>query len=100
MRCLYLPDRDVDLLRKAVDVPALSPGWQQSFTELLAAHESSTGATAPPIGVEPGWSGFRRLRVAGTHHESAAIMSIRFEAADAHAAAGSATGPVPDAASS
>ena len=79
---LYLPDRDVDQLRKAVDVPALSPGWQQSFTELLAAHENSTGATAPPIGVEPGWSGFRRLRVAGTHRESAAIMSIRLEAAD------------------
>ena len=67
-------------LRKAVDVPALSPGWRQSFTELLAAHETSTGATAPPIGVEPGWSGFRPLRVAGTHRESAAIMSIRFEA--------------------
>ena len=79
---LYLPDRDVDQLRKAVDVPALSPGWQQSFTELLAAHENSTGATAPPIGVEPGWSGFRRLRVAGTHRESAAIMSIRLGAAD------------------
>ena len=79
---LYLPDRDMDRLREAVDVPALSPGWQQSFNELLAAHETSIGATAPPIGVEPGWSGFRPLRVAGTHHESAAIMSIRFEAAD------------------
>ena len=79
---LYLPDRDMDLLRKAVDVPALSPGWQQSFTDLLAAHESSTGATTPPIGVEPGWSGFHRLRVAATHRESAAIMSIRFESED------------------
>ena len=79
---LYLPGRDVDLLRKAVDVPALSPGWQQSFAELLAAHDNPAAATAPPIGVEPGWSGFRRLRVAGTHLESAAIMSIRFEAAD------------------
>src|SRR5690349_5210953 len=27
---LYLPDRDVDRLRKALDIPALSPGWQQS----------------------------------------------------------------------
>jgi MOSC domain-containing protein YiiM len=79
---LYLPDRDIDLLRKAVDVPALSPGWLQSFTDLLAAHESSTGATTPPIGVEPGWSGFRWLRVAATHRESAAIMSIRFESED------------------
>ena len=77
---LYLQDRDIGVLRKAVDVPALSPGWQQSFAELLAAHDGAAGATAPPIGVEPGWSGFRRLRVAETHRESAAIMSIRFEA--------------------
>jgi ferredoxin-NADP reductase/MOSC domain-containing protein YiiM/ferredoxin len=77
---LYLPDRDVELLRKAVDVPELSPGWQQSFNDLLGADQSSTGATEPQIGVDPGWSGFRRLRVAGVHHESASIMSIRFEA--------------------
>ncbi len=79
---LYLPDRDIDLLRKAVDVPALSPGWQQSFADLLAGHGTSTGAAAPPIGVEPGWSGFRRLRVASTRRESGTIMSIRFEAED------------------
>lgn len=79
---LYLPGRDTDLLRKAVDVPALSPGWQQSFNDMLAAQDGPDGASAPPIGVEPGWSGFRRLRVAGTHRESAAIMSILFEADD------------------
>ncbi len=79
---LYLPDRDTEMLRKSVDVSALSPGWQQSFNELLAAHESSTVATGPPVGVEPGWNGFRRLRVADTHHESDSIMSIRFEAED------------------
>ena len=28
----------MELLRKAVDVPALSPGWQQSFRDMLAAH--------------------------------------------------------------
>src|SRR5215510_2202691 len=32
---LYLPDRDIERLRAAVDIPALSPGWQQSFRELL-----------------------------------------------------------------
>ena len=37
---LYLPDRNVEQLRKIVDVPALSPGWQQSFNEMLAAHET------------------------------------------------------------
>ena len=79
---LYLPDRDMDKLRKIVDVPALSPGWQQSFHDMLAAHESATAPTAPPIGVEPGWSGFRRLRVAATQRESPTVLSIEFEAVD------------------
>jgi ferredoxin-NADP reductase/MOSC domain-containing protein YiiM len=79
---LYLPDRDTDMLRKSVDLPALSPGWQQSFNELLAADESSTAATGPPTGVEPGWDGFRQLRVAAIHPESDSIMSIWFAAED------------------
>ncbi len=69
---LYLPHRDIDLLRKSVDVPALSLGWQQSFTDLLTDHQDVT----------PGWSGFRRLRVTATQRESASIMSIRFAADD------------------
>jgi len=73
---LYLPERDSALLRKAVDVPALSPSWQQSFSDLLAADLRFASVTAP------GWDGFRRLRVTGTHHESPAIMSIRFAAED------------------
>ncbi len=63
---LYLPGRDPDLLRAAVDVPALSPGWQQSFRELLA----------PPAPAAPGWDGFRPLRVAGMVAESATISSV------------------------
>lgn len=70
---LYLPDRDVGMLRKAVDVPALSPGWQQSFAELLAAAQDN---------VEPGWHGFRTLRVAQTRRESAAVLSVELEASD------------------
>ena len=79
---LYLPDRDVGMLRKAVDMPALSPGWQQSFAELLAAQDNPLGATPPPFGVEPGWHGFRTLRVAQTRRESAAVLSIELEASD------------------
>ncbi|WP_123026463.1 MOSC and FAD-binding oxidoreductase domain-containing protein [Mycolicibacterium stellerae] len=79
---LYLPDRDSDLLREAVDVPALSPGWQQSFNDLLAADQDASGVTEPVLGVQPGWSGFRPLRVTGVHRESPSIMSIRFEADD------------------
>ncbi len=40
--------------RGAVDIPALSPGWQQSFRDLLAGEDKA----------EPGWPGFRPLRVA------------------------------------
>ncbi len=79
---LYLPNRDVGMLRKAVDVPALSPGWQQSFAELLAAEDNPSGATPPPVGVEPGWHGFRTLRVAQTRRESAAVLSVELEASD------------------
>ena len=79
---LYLPDRDTDQLRKIVDVPALSPGWQQSFRDMLAAHEISAAPTAPPIGVEPGWTGFRPLRVAATHRESPTVLSIQLEPDD------------------
>jgi ferredoxin-NADP reductase/MOSC domain-containing protein YiiM len=77
---LYLPDRNIERVAKAVDVPALSPGWQQSFRDMLAAHAAAP--TTPPIGTEPGWSGFRPLRVSATHHETDDVLSIRLEPAD------------------
>ena len=79
---LYLPDRNMAQLREAVDVPALSPGWQQSFRDMLYEHETSTAATAPPIAAQPAWTGFRPLRVSATQRESATVMSIRLEADD------------------
>ena len=79
---LYLPNRDIDQLRKIVDVPALSPGWQQSFRDLLTAHDNDAPQTAPSIGVEPGWNGFRSLRVSAVCRESARVLSIRMKAGD------------------
>jgi ferredoxin-NADP reductase/MOSC domain-containing protein YiiM len=64
---LYLPERDTAKLRVALDIPALSPGWQQSFHDLLA------GAVGPP---EPAWSGFRALRVVKVVAESPTVASI------------------------
>lgn len=69
---LYLPGRDHDALRKAVDIPALSPGWQASFRDLLA--EQAT----PPVG----WRGFRPLRVARVVPESTTVASIHLAADD------------------
>ncbi len=51
---LYLPGRDVAKLRLATTIPALSPGWQGSFRELLEAGSDQA---------EPAWAGFRPLRV-------------------------------------
>ena len=79
---LYLPDRDIEQLRKIVDVPALSPGWQQSFNEMLAAARDRRRRAHRPIGVEPGWNGFRPLRVSAIHRESAQVLSISLQADD------------------
>jgi ferredoxin-NADP reductase/MOSC domain-containing protein YiiM len=79
---LYLPGRDIDTLRAAVDIPALSPGWQQSFRELLDASERGTQADAPPVGVEPGWPGFRRLRVIDLVAETPTVTSVYLAAED------------------
>ena len=75
---LYLPHRDAGALRDAVDIPALSPGWQQSFRDLLAGDDTA----APPAGVEPGWTGFRPLVVRDVVRESSTITSFRFAATD------------------
>src|SRR6476620_1341195 len=64
---LYLPGRDLTKLRVAARIPALSPGWQQSFRDLLA--------DGPPA-AEPAWAGFRPLRVSTVVPESATVSSI------------------------
>ena len=69
---LYLPDRDAKALRTAVTIPALSPGWRQSFAELLA----------PPAPVPPAWQGFRPLRVTRVVPESASVSSVYFDGGD------------------
>jgi ferredoxin-NADP reductase/MOSC domain-containing protein YiiM/ferredoxin len=67
---LYLPGRDADQLRAALGIPALSPGWQGSFRDLLA----DTGAAR--TGAAGGWPGFRSLNVTDVVPESASIASI------------------------
>jgi ferredoxin-NADP reductase/MOSC domain-containing protein YiiM len=85
---LYLPHRDLARLRQAVRIPALSPGWQDSFRDLLTATEDSDNPAAPPIGTEPvaparpAWPGFRALRVTRIVAETATVSSIYLAAAD------------------
>jgi ferredoxin-NADP reductase/MOSC domain-containing protein YiiM len=76
---LYLPDRNLEQLRQVVDIPALSPGWQGSFRDMLAAPRATP---APSTGVEAGWKGFRALRVTEIRRESPQVLSILLESED------------------
>ena len=73
---LYLPGHDAAGLEAALDIPALSPGWQQSFRSML---ESDSG-TAAPGGVEvapaPSWPGFRALTITDVVSETSSIKSF------------------------
>jgi len=74
---LYLPGRDRARLRAAVRIPALSPGWQQSFRDLLAEDDGR-----PALSGGPAWAGFRPLRVVKVVPESAAVSSVYLTAPD------------------
>ncbi|MER6680039.1 MOSC and FAD-binding oxidoreductase domain-containing protein [Streptomyces olivaceoviridis] len=86
---LYLPDRDPAKLRKALNIPALSPGWQQSFRELAAAQQPrqepgwpGERATTQQPGEAPGWPGFKTMRVARIVPETPAVSSIYLKTTD------------------
>jgi ferredoxin-NADP reductase/MOSC domain-containing protein YiiM len=76
---LYLPGRDPAKLRAAMQIPALSPGWQQSFRELSEAGGTAGG---PPEPAPPAWAGFRPLKVTRVVSESEAVSSVYLAAAD------------------
>ena len=77
---LYLPKRAHGELIRALQIPALSEGWQGSFRELLEQTPDG-GAT------EPAWPGWRRLRVTAIDHESDSVISVRLVPADGGPAA-------------
>ncbi|MET7401483.1 MOSC and FAD-binding oxidoreductase domain-containing protein [Dactylosporangium sp. NPDC005572] len=75
---LYLPGHAHTDIERALRIPALSPGWQASFRDMLAGPDAPGGgnagltATAPP----PAWPGFRPLRVTAIERESTTISSV------------------------
>jgi ferredoxin-NADP reductase/MOSC domain-containing protein YiiM len=76
---LYLPSRDAGKLRAATHITALSPGWQQSFRELVES-ESTGGQAIESAG--PAWTGFRPLTVSDVRQESTDVSSFHLAAAD------------------
>ena len=85
---LYGPNHPVEDVRRALRIPALSPGWQWSMREMLKAADDGrssgnaglSGATLPLA-----WQGFRRLRVTGTRNEGESVKWIELAAPDGEA---------------
>ncbi|MFE1956685.1 MOSC domain-containing protein [Streptomyces sp. NPDC059479] len=78
---LYLPGRDPAKLRTARSIPALSPGWQQSFREMAEADEHPAAPPGPDKEIT-GWPGFKPLRVARIVPETPTVSSFYLEPTD------------------
>lgn len=74
---LYLPGHPEGALRRALRIPALSPGWQASFRALLDGGPGGGNAGLATASPPPAWSGFRPLTVTAITRESDAVVAIR-----------------------
>jgi ferredoxin-NADP reductase/MOSC domain-containing protein YiiM/ferredoxin len=78
---LYLRGHTREQLDRALRIPALSQGWQDSFKALLqeetqGAPSAGNAGLAPASGPPPAWPGFRPLRVARVERESSGVISL------------------------
>ena len=83
---LYLPGHTREQLQRALQIPALSKGWQSSFQAMLQPDLSSkTSVGNPGLAYEeqaPAWPGFRQMRVANIHKESDNVTSFVLKPVD------------------
>ncbi|NID14563.1 MOSC and FAD-binding oxidoreductase domain-containing protein [Luteibacter yeojuensis] len=75
---LYLPGHSRDALERALRIPALSPGWKQSFAQMLEDEARPKASTQ----VAPAWNGYRDLVVESVRRESDAVSSFVLVSAD------------------
>jgi ferredoxin-NADP reductase/MOSC domain-containing protein YiiM len=84
---LYLPGPARGDIERALNIPALSPGWRSSFEALLAQmaqlgpHTGNPGLASPEQMVTAA-PGFRPLKVARMDRESSSVVSLVLEPAD------------------
>src|SRR5262245_58555955 len=83
---LYSGKHPIESLRRALRIPALSPGWQGSMRALLEAAErgkpTGNAGLSPTLVAPPFWRGFRSLRVVSSSEESIDVRSFELAALD------------------
>ncbi|MGO9488416.1 MAG: MOSC domain-containing protein [Solirubrobacteraceae bacterium] len=79
---LYLPGHPRAQLLRALRIPALSAGWQASFSALLDGDAGRGNSGLSTVSPPPAWTGFSHLRVTAVEHESDSVISVRFEDPD------------------
>jgi MOSC domain-containing protein YiiM/ferredoxin-NADP reductase len=81
---LYRPGGDREMIRRALDVPALSAGWHTSLQAILDEPAGASGnAGLAPAGLAPNSQrGFRSARIAALTRVTADVLSVGLEAPD------------------
>jgi MOSC domain-containing protein YiiM len=84
---LYLPGNSPAQLKRALRIPALSKGWQNSLRAILqqktsGSPEAGNPGLAPPSGPPAAWPGFRPMRVSRIEPESVSVVSLTLTPAD------------------
>ncbi|WP_027861184.1 MOSC and FAD-binding oxidoreductase domain-containing protein [Marmoricola sp. URHB0036] len=74
---LYLPGHDPELLEAAQDIPALSPGWRESFRSMRKNGSGEASPAGIAVAEPPAWAGFRSLTVIDVVAESGSVTSYR-----------------------
>jgi MOSC domain-containing protein YiiM/ferredoxin-NADP reductase/ferredoxin len=80
---LYSPNHPRDRLERALQIAALSPGWKSSFNALLSSRSDGNAGLAPEAATHPAAPGFRRHEVTAVDQESADVVSLTMQSADA-----------------
>jgi ferredoxin-NADP reductase/MOSC domain-containing protein YiiM len=79
---LYSPPHPRDRLERALQIAALSPGWQSSFTALLGSRSDGNAGLAPASAAHPAAPGFRPLNVTAIDQQAADVVSLTMQCAD------------------
>jgi ferredoxin-NADP reductase/MOSC domain-containing protein YiiM/ferredoxin len=76
---LYSAHHPRELLQRALQIAALSPGWRASFEALLRSSTSGNAGLMPDAAAHPTAPGFRRLAAAAIDQESEDVISITMQ---------------------